>query len=329
MTNYFIAVYDDNNDQAPDFIKESYDYKIYNTIDNNGNKFDNKLLSNYLTEFISSDNDANIIIVGSDTDTVIYTHEILKNVANTICLTNNKIGDLDCITIKKIKQLGINNIIPLISNNIDTKLHLVIDVSICDSSYAPCTNKLENDISLTYDELLEIIELLKHKVSYFNIIGFNAYKDLLNDNNVYKCTKMTGDICRDIICRLFDIKNKKINLFTEDTKFLIYRPIVQDYGDDESIDVGWYILRHMTLNEREQLIKTIDDNIITTEYDNGDDIIDVYITVTTIREQNEKSYYTTSSVYDCCLFPREKSLMIFELLNAQTDSRYGNILHDQ
>ena len=68
---------------------------------------------------------------------------------------------------------------------------------------------------------------------------------------------------------------------------------------------------------RDAIIKQLidednDDHIISLEIDSED----VLISVTTVLEQQEKTYYATSSIYDCTLFPEEKVDMVFELLNS-------------
>ena len=88
---------------------------------------------------------------------------------------------------------------------------------------------------------------------------------------------------------------------------------------------------------RDQLLKSIEDDKIYTfnlddyviieekKYDNliiNDDIEnnnleenEILITATTIDDQNMKSYYSSYSIIECSLFPQEKFLMGFELVN--------------
>ncbi len=56
--------------------------------------------------------------------------------------------------------------------------------------------------------------------------------------------------------------------------------------------------------------KTNTDNL---ELDNLEN--EILITATTMDEQNKKSYYSSKSILDCALFPQEKFLMGFELVN--------------
>jgi hypothetical protein len=95
-------------------------------------------------------------------------------------------------------------------------------------------------------------------------------------------------------------------------------------------DYGWYILRNIGKEDTEQLISYITDNNIITmtielekDFDKEEkdkeeletEEVDVIITTTTMNEQFEKSYFGCHRIEDMCLFPIEKAMMGFELLN--------------
>ena len=44
--------------------------------------------------------------------------------------------------------------------------------------------------------------------------------------------------------------------------------------------------------------------------------VQIMVSSTTIYEQNEKCYYTSTSYKDCTLYPDEKMAMMFELVNC-------------
>ena len=122
-------------------------------------------------------------------------------------------------------------------------------------------------------------------------------------------------MCRVIIKSIFNIKEKSLNIFTEDSRFLIYRPVEQISHDD----IGWYIVKFLTIKERETFLKHLIDNVVTIsipDVEKGIDI-EVYVTSTSGQEQNQKSFYTAKNMSDYCLFPSEKISMIFELLNTE------------
>ena len=155
---------------------------------------------------------------------------------------------------------------------------------------------------------------------YTNIINSKFLKPILmniKDNIVacdivdYSINTPHYDKIRSCILKCleytFDVKQKSINIFTEDSEFLIFRPM---YQHDLFSDIGWYILRGLDLKTKQELVKNIaHDTIINLEIDDEDYLV----TKTTINEQNKKSYYTENTIEDCVLFPDEKKSMLFEL----------------
>jgi hypothetical protein len=110
------------------------------------------------------------------------------------------------------------------------------------------------------------------------------------------------------------IKEKKINIFNECSKFLIWRPIEQEAKED----VGWFILRNIPLDVRERLIEHIgNENIISFETEDDDGLpVDAYVTVTTMADQQERTYCGTTNIHDCVLYPAQKVYAMFEILNT-------------
>ena len=152
--------------------------------------------------------------------------------------------------------------------------------------------------------------MVKENIVALDIVEFNP---MIGNRKDVEATK---DIIKYILKIIFDIKEKRINLFSEYTPFLIYRPIEQI---DYETDIGWYILRGMNFQQREELINLIpDDSIITLDIDLNDNGIEetFLITKTTINEQDEKSYFAASTIEDTTLFPQEKAFMCFELINS-------------
>ena len=124
-----------------------------------------------------------------------------------------------------------------------------------------------------------------------------------------------------------DIEEKKINLFNENSRFLIFRELKQKSEDD----IGWYILRLISMTDRMKILEYIQDDkiyvinlnefgieLFDNDNDNdSDELIDneILVAATTIDDQNKKTYYLSKSIMDCTLFPQEKFLMGFELVN--------------
>lgn len=398
--HYFVALYTSNpGGNSPDQVKEAYDYRIADSFYKHNKNSAYKLLYEYIKSRLQLNRTCKITTVSEDknimehttsaynkskeiktiylsNDPTIYVNDIfylgidseIENDVEAKLLDNMNHTNSDSVsyyTLKKIKQLGFKTIIPLILDQfVNKKIHLIVDLGIFQPDFVPSVvrsdyykNKSHN--LLSFSDLQEFVEQLQCKVSYIDIVGF----DSSIDDKAYRFTKITGNVCRYIIREIFTLKEKRLNVFTEDSKFLIFRPlnqepynkninnsnvisekpndfdeIINSESDDEdfdeivenvsNVDIGWYVLRSMTLKDREIFIDKIKDNIITIEYEQDGKMIDTYVTTTTMREQNEKSYYTANGIFDCCLFPQEKSLMVFELLNAQYDESIANLLKD-
>lgn len=144
----------------------------------------------------------------------------------------------------------------------------------------------------------KILELLTTVAPY--VVGV----EIINFERKHK------NIIGECLLSLFSsLKEHKINIFTEDSKFLIYRPLIPT---DPENDIGWYILRYTPTNIKNALMNEIgDDCIISKELDG----VDYLLATTTINDQNQKTYYYADNVMDLTLFPQEKQMMCFELIN--------------
>ena len=96
-----------------------------------------------------------------------------------------------------------------------------------------------------------------------------------------------------------DLKEKSINIFTEHSYFLIYRPVEQERGKEEE-DIGWYLLRGLDKKLKNEIMSKLDDEIIETINIDGKYYM---ITKTTMDYQNKKSYYDSKNVFEAILFP--------------------------
>lgn len=194
-------------------------------------------------------------------------------------------------TLDKIKQIGIDKICEIIKIDPDmNNIHICIDTTILGKTE---TNKLStNDIKT-------IIDHFKDKIVSMDITEFNPYTN-----------GQVKEYIKEILVHAFDIKEKTINIFTEDSKFLIYRSLAQENPDT---DIGWYIMRGLSFNQKKDIMDKLDnDRIITIHIDDEDYLI----TCTSMNEQNQKSYFTAKTIQDTTLFPSEKQMMCFELVNT-------------
>jgi hypothetical protein len=231
--------------------------------------------------------------------------------------------------LKTIKKRGIvqimNEIIDILKYD---DVHVVIDLSCMQKRYAPSVIRDDscdhsNDDGLDFDQMRIIVESIV-KLNYLNGVDVTGYNfGHRKDKQKHHISNMlTVKTIEMIVNTLIDLKQKSINLFNDESKFLIWRK-VNDYDT-----VGWYILRNISLKDREELIKAIaneqfviisipaDDNNSNDDNNEIDNSFDALVAVTSMKEQQEKSYYNAESLYDFCLYPGEKLNMMFELLNT-------------
>lgn len=266
---------------------------------------DNKQNSNlkilWIDQFpdICESKDLNDIPVASLVGAIpsLVTQKILINPDQIIFLGLEDVEDIHTLnqygfqyyTQKKIKSIGLDKILHIIKNYIkDSPLHISYDVS----------------SKFNQSDLENIFSYFKQQVVSMDIVEFNPLIGTKKD------VKLTKNLIRNCLIKLFDIKEKSINIFTEDSEFLIFRPLEQE---NIETDYGWFILRGLSVTDRENIIKLIEkDSIITVNIEDEDYLI----TKTTMNEQINKSYYTSLKIEDITLFPEEKKLMCFELINS-------------
>lgn len=329
----YIAVVNKNTDNSYKLVKEQYDHVLNiekvsdfeNCISERVKNFKTVIISQNLntikltTNIYSKLQDIVSVIISNNP--VICENKNVQYIGIDKTIMNDEsLYELDnnlatYYTFDKIKQIGLNKLCQILcKNNLDKKIHLVIDLQIIDKTIAPSVKRNESQKNyFSLDCINSIITEFKKQLWSLEIIGFS---DTLNDIT-QRHSKLTAELCKSIICKSFDITEKSMNIFTEDSRFLIYRPVEQKKEDD----IGWYIVKFLTLKEREQYLKYLIDNVITITIDseNGDEL-DIYVTSTSTKEQNERSYYASNDIYDYCLFPDEKVSMVFELLNTSQNS---------
>lgn len=345
---------------SPSKVKESYDYVIKSNAHH-----PYELLRSYIKETINANKNENIIVISEDKNIIGITNNVYKNqnkniktiyvcndptyvssdiiylgvdtdIADDVIMDELNNKNIIYYTLKKINQIGLQNILSQIIMEENVKIHLVIDLRIIDELMAPSVIRSNTKNFMILSQVKQIITYFKNNISYLDILGFNESKD----NDIYMYSKITGETCRYIMRELFDITENQMNIFTDNSRFLIYRSVEQEetYSEEsdpdnshilDNPDIGWKIVRFMTLKERDAFIREIGDNIITIEYENENkEINEVYITTTTIEEQNMKSYFVAKDIFDCCLFPQEKMFMVFELLNSNKQNQTNHVCNN-
>lgn len=278
-----------------DFIKNTYDY----TIDN----------EQMIEEIINENTDNRIITISSTNICTLYTtkhdsaiiylsnkdylisKQVLKNMKlNTNEYLNKEImcvGDDINITEKDFifeNIIGNEKLIIFIKNYTkDKKVQIILDYEYLQNQYI--------------DNIFNALIVIKDQIIFLDIINIT--------NNIYK------DSVQVFISKLCDLKEKKINIFNEYSETLIYRP----ENKESEEDVGWYILRGMDMETKSKILEKLSESeklIISMTICNEKYLIGK----TTLAYQNENTYYDeTTNVKDLILFPEEKKLLCFELIN--------------
>ena len=258
-------------------------------------------------------------------------HNVNLNPKNLYSFVNNINDDekliidengINCFTFDLVRKKGWNQFLEYIIDEIKfDPVAIVFDLDAFDFSLTPSVVRNKDktyEKSIQFDELQIILKLLQslNKIVSVNInsyfFGKKENKELYSSAN-----KITAEFILKIIENFTTIEKNNINIFDDDTRFLIWKSIDIDIDNDkeDEIDHGWYILRGIDIDTKVKLLESIDDDTISNiNIDIDGENVNCLVSVTTIKEQNEKSYYSTNNIYDCCLRPEEKISMVFELI---------------
>ena len=202
-------------------------------------------------------------------------------------------------------------------------IHIVFDLEVLSQSISPLAFRYDyelknnKDKGVNLDELYIILESFRK----LNIVGLDIVNyNLVNDDKSI-INRIQSETIQKIYGTLLNLSVKSFNVFNENSRFLIFKPI-----EDISNDIGWYILRGVDIELRNELMSKINEGQIITvkineENEGQDDEQEILVTTTTIFDQNEYSYYSSEDFLDKRLYPDEKMDMMFELLNTT-----GNII---
>ena len=132
-------------------------------------------------------------------------------------------------------------------------------MSILDYSIAPCTLRFFKDNIPVKNEKhinLDEYEYILIEIKKWNLAGFvlTGYDFRIEQQSLL--FRITCETARKPLVKTFDFKQKSINIFNENSRFLIWRPVKQN---SES-DIGWYILRGVSLEMREQILARFSDD---------------------------------------------------------------------
>ena len=163
----------------------------------------------------------NLLYGGSDTYNI-YVTNLASNLIYTLTLNNH-----ETITIKDLKE----NIINVNNNLNDITFQLLHNTTILDDYHNITTND-KND-----DNNIDLTITICNK-SLYDIL-YNDKKEYLNqyDNNLFEYMKtLVSDIDEDgcIIDPLAKYLNRKLQIFMDDTYFIIYDCSIEIYYDDNN-----------------------------------------------------------------------------------------------
>jgi hypothetical protein len=270
-------------------------------------KFTSKLNYNYKNSFDKLINNNNDI-----------KHQILLKKEQFI-LIGLELIDSELITYSK-NDLEINKlekILKLIKSNLDSNpVFIDIDLSIFDQSLSPLClrhpdeiNKIEERVNIDKLQLRLFLQYL----SKLNICGINISGFCVDFNDTSLINRIQIETIHQIYGSLLNIKQHKINIFNENSRFLIFKPQEEIYDDIDQY--GWYIMRNIDLELKEKLLEDIKDGeIISIEIDDDNIKKKILISTTTLSDQDELSYYLAEDYSDKRLYPDEKLDAYFNLI---------------
>jgi hypothetical protein len=168
---------------------------------------------------------------------------------------------------------------------------------------------------------LEELTLILEELNELNIVGLDIVNYFLINDDKSIVNRIQAETIQKIYGILLKLTTKSFNVFNEHSKFLIFKPVEEIDEFSENNDIGWYIMRGINnIEQREEIMSQIkDDEIIMIKIDdinNNKEEKYIYVTKTTIYDQNELSYYSSDSFLDKRLYPDEKVDMMFELVNV-------------
>lgn len=220
-------------------------------------------------------NPANVIYLG------IHDELIANEERNFIeMLSENK---PTIFTLNDIRQKGIGRIMNFVKKKFNSgshsdnkvKVHVIFDMSVIDVDIAPSVFRYDvvsnrnnkddsdNDNQNKFDGLNreEIGCIMKEVANFrdddrlesFDLVGYYL-STIDKKESMYHANILTIQIMREILGHVANFNEKKINIFTEESNFLIWKPL-PNFESQYYDPVGWYILRNTDIDTRNKLIE--------------------------------------------------------------------------
>ena len=238
--------------------------------------------------------------------------------------------EFEYYTIDTIRKKNLDDILDRVIDTCDNiPVHIVFDLSVCDLLAAPCISRHNYPDMKKIKNGLNSHEISKitTKLSSLNIIGIDITGYDLRIPTTELAFKITCDTVRTITKNLLNLTEKKINIYNEHSRFLIYRPL-------NDPDFGWKIFRFVPKEIKEMLLEQLKDDtiiqintgsfekpILVSDEENDDtniDMDDILLTSTTMEYQEKMVYLPgllkEEDIYKCILYPDEKTAAPFQML---------------
>jgi len=203
----------------------------------------------------------------------------------------------------------------------DEPVHIVFDLEILSQTISPLSFRYDFTLKSEQDKLhgvnLDELYLVLNSLKKLNIVGLDIVNYNLIKDETSIINRIQSETIQKIYGTLLNMSVKSFNVFNENSRFLIFKPL-----EEIEEDIGWYLLRGVDMELRNELMEKINNGQIITVKINEDDENgnldekEIFVTTTTIYDQNEYSYYSSEDFLDKRLYPDEKIDMMFELLNV-------------
>jgi hypothetical protein len=223
-----------------------------------------------------------------------------------------------CYSSEDIKLDRIEKVLKFIKSNIDSDpVFIDFDLSVLDQQLSPLCLRHPNELDGTQQRVdinNQQLKLIMQFMSKLNIRGMNISGFCVDFNDTTLINRIQIETIHQLYGTMLNIKEKKINIYNENSRFLIFKPKEELHDDIDQF--GWYVMREIDSDIKEQLIEKIKDGeIIEIQIEDDNNFKkDILISTTTIADQDELSYYLAEDYSDKRLYPDEKIDAYFNLL---------------
>jgi len=211
-------------------------------------------------------------------------------------------------------------ILKIVSSTINgNPVYIDIDLNVFNEKLSPKCYRINNETSIDMDYYK--LRLFLNYFSKLNVIGINIAGLDVNFTDIDIKNRIQIETIQQIYGKILNIKEKKINIYNENSRFIIFKPMeeiyINDFDEDENVDqYGWYLMRNLDGPTHDDILSKIKDGeIISIKIDIEGIEKDILISSTTMADQDLMSYYSADDYSDKRLYPDEKFDAIFNLIS--------------